>query len=155
MLKDRIKTFIASKKLKNVMFEQMIGASNGYVKSIKDSISSDKIIKISKSFPELNINWLLTGEGQMLNSKQATTNILSNNSISNNDVIGNNLNADDIEKFINNVIKLYSEQATTLPDIYILILENKNKSDNYKAMQDRIEELKEYIQLLKKHLPNE
>ena len=49
-------------------FEKSIGASNGYVHYLKNSISFDKLEKILEIFQELNIEWLLFGKGSMLKS---------------------------------------------------------------------------------------
>jgi hypothetical protein len=49
-------------------FEKSIGASNGYVHHLKNSISFDKLEKILEIFQELNIEWLLFGKGEMLKS---------------------------------------------------------------------------------------
>ena len=38
---------------------------NGYVKNVK-SIGSDKLISMHEAYPNLSINWLLFGEGEML-----------------------------------------------------------------------------------------
>lgn len=47
-------------------FEIKLGLCNGYVNSISRSIQPDKVEKISKEFPDLNIEWLITGIGEML-----------------------------------------------------------------------------------------
>ena len=65
-VKERLIEFIASKKIPIQRFEKTIGAANGYVKSIRKSISQEKIGRITNAFPELNKSWLLFGEGPML-----------------------------------------------------------------------------------------
>jgi hypothetical protein len=60
------------KKISPHAFEQKIDLSNGYFsKQLKNlgSVGSDILIKIYLAYPELDILWILTGEGQML--KQA------------------------------------------------------------------------------------
>ena len=50
-------------------FERKIHLSNGYFsKQIKHlgSVGSDILVKIHDSYPELNMLWVLTGEGQMI-----------------------------------------------------------------------------------------
>jgi phage repressor protein C with HTH and peptisase S24 domain len=54
-------------------FENAIGKSEGYLSvAIKrnSSIGSDVLLEIRTMFPELNIDWLISGEGQMLRTKQ-------------------------------------------------------------------------------------
>lgn len=63
--KDRIKEYIAYLKIGQGAFEKNVGISNGYVNNIKKSIGSGVLSKIQKTYPELNINWIVTGEGSM------------------------------------------------------------------------------------------
>jgi hypothetical protein len=66
---ERISLFIHFKKITPHAFEQKIDLSNGYFsKQLKHlgSVGSDILIKIYQSYPELDILWILTGEGQML-----------------------------------------------------------------------------------------
>ena len=72
---SRIKEFIDSKGLSVRKFEEAVGFSNGaFATQYKNnkSIGSDKIENILCSFPELNTEWLLTGNGEMLKSEVAT-----------------------------------------------------------------------------------
>lgn len=45
-----------------------VGLSNGYINSLKKSPTADKLQMIIGAYPDLSINWLLTGEGEMLNA---------------------------------------------------------------------------------------
>lgn len=76
-IKERITKYIDYKGLENSRFEKRAGLGNGYVDKIREGIRSTTIEKIRKSFPDLNIEWLKTGEGDMLlsESKNITTNI--------------------------------------------------------------------------------
>lgn len=65
-IKDRLSVFIRYKNLSKYAFEKSIGVSNGFFNSINKSIGSDKLGYISKTYPDLNIDWLLTGDGEML-----------------------------------------------------------------------------------------
>jgi hypothetical protein len=47
-------------------FESEIGLSHGYVNSITENIGNDKLERIVEHDPELNIEWLLLGKGEML-----------------------------------------------------------------------------------------
>lgn len=67
-VKKRIKQFAESQSLTISAFEKSINTSNGYVNSISKSIGLDKINLIIEKYPELSLEWLLTGKGQMLNS---------------------------------------------------------------------------------------
>ncbi len=61
--------FLLSKlELSEGAFERECGLSKGFVSSIGDSIRETTKKKISTSFPNINMNWVLTGEGAMFNS---------------------------------------------------------------------------------------
>ena len=78
-VKDRLITYIESKEIKESHFEKNIGVSNGYINSLKDSPSAEKLELISKKYLDLNISWLLTGEGTMLNDDGEKVSILKPN----------------------------------------------------------------------------
>ncbi len=64
-VKDRIKTFLKHLDVGQNAFESKIGWSNGYINNTK-SISADKLLAVVNEYPQLNIVWLLTGNGEML-----------------------------------------------------------------------------------------
>ena len=64
-VKERIKAFCKAEKTTVSAFESRIGVANGYVNAISKSIGVDKIQTILEIFPRLNIEWLLTGRGDM------------------------------------------------------------------------------------------
>lgn len=66
IVKDRLISFIEYKGLSKNKFEQICGFSKRYVSNISVSLQPDKIERISLNFPDLNIGWLLTGEGEMI-----------------------------------------------------------------------------------------
>jgi len=65
-IKQRLIEFIESKGISKNRFELDCGLSPRYVSNISRSIGQEVIKKISLTYPELNIAWLLTGEGSML-----------------------------------------------------------------------------------------
>lgn len=71
-VKERLVSFLKYKKLSQAKFQESIGASNGFVNSIRQSIQPDKLEKIAQLYPELNISWLLIGGlgGKMLKEKE-------------------------------------------------------------------------------------
>lgn len=69
-LKDRIRLFLKESGISQRKFEISIGKSNGYVNNIVKTISVDVLNNITKAYPELNAEWLMTGEGSMLKSQQ-------------------------------------------------------------------------------------
>lgn len=70
---DRLMEFIKFAGLSARQFDISIGASNGYtLRMVKNnaSIGSDVIENILKVYPQLNVVWLITGEGEMLKKKE-------------------------------------------------------------------------------------
>jgi len=65
-VKERIKKFAKSQEKSVRAFEVKSGLNIGYVNAIRVSIQPDKIQSIASAYPDLNIDWLLTGSGQML-----------------------------------------------------------------------------------------
>ena len=65
-IKDRTRLFVKSQQITIKAFEKSINASNGYINNITRSISLEKIDLIVENYPVLNIEWLLTGKGEML-----------------------------------------------------------------------------------------
>ena len=67
-MRNRLKEFIGSQGLSIRTFEEKIRCTNGRIqKFIKNDnmFSADVLIKIASNFPQLNIYWLLLGEGEM------------------------------------------------------------------------------------------
>ena len=65
--------FIKFAGLSARQFDLSIGASNGYtLRMVKNnaSIGSDVIENILKVYPQLNVVWLITGEGEMLKKQE-------------------------------------------------------------------------------------
>lgn len=62
-------------------FECRCGMSNGYVANIRKGIGNDYLLSIAQQFPQLNRDWLVYGEGEMLRTgaQVVQNNILGNN----------------------------------------------------------------------------
>lgn len=72
---SRILQFIDSKGISKNKFSNEIGLSNSYMTKMEgnSSIGSKIILKIVSTYPDLNLNWLFTGQGEMLRSGAAAT----------------------------------------------------------------------------------
>lgn len=85
-IKNRILLFIDYKSLSVADFEKICRLANGFVSNTTDGIRPSSISKISNAFPELNIQWLKTGDGEMINSNKINNVIHGNGfNISGND----------------------------------------------------------------------
>ena len=65
-VKQRLMEFIYFKGISQSRFERLCGMSNGYINNLKKSLGAEKLQNILKAFPELNTEWILYGEGEML-----------------------------------------------------------------------------------------
>ena len=66
-VKERLTNYLAFKRINKSEFGRIIGVSTSFISSMRKSLQPDKVSSIAKNFPDLNIQWLLTGEGDMLN----------------------------------------------------------------------------------------
>lgn len=67
-VKQRLMMFKDYLGIGQAKFEKLAGLSNGYLNQLRNAPGAVKLQSIIYAFPELNKNWLLTGEGNMLNS---------------------------------------------------------------------------------------
>ena len=65
-VKERLIAFIGYKGITKNKFETLCGLSKRYVSNISRSISPDVVERISLTFPDLNMGWVMTGEGKMI-----------------------------------------------------------------------------------------
>lgn len=74
---DRLQQFINYTKLSNRAFAKRVGFTNGVISQIVSgktlSFGIDKVVSIFSTYPELNIEWLLTGEGSMFKNSELPT----------------------------------------------------------------------------------
>lgn len=64
-LKSRLIEFISTKGMSIRRFEQECGLPNAYVSNLRNNITSRRLDTITAKFPDLNLQWLMTGEGSM------------------------------------------------------------------------------------------
>lgn len=101
-IKERLTAYLKYKGINKSEFGRMVGVSNAYISSIRKSIQPDKTDKIAASFPDLNIAWLITGDGEMI--KDNVTQISHGDNSPNISGNGNNVNAaSTIEKALNEI----------------------------------------------------
>lgn len=64
--KTRLMQFIKHLGMTTRTFEIKCGMSNGYIRSMRKGLGEDKLNNVLTNYPQLNRNWLLFGEGEML-----------------------------------------------------------------------------------------
>lgn len=99
-VKQRLVQFIKMMHLTQRGFEELCGMGNGYINSIRKSIGPEKMQSIIRAFPQLNREWLLYGEGEMLKHDIAGNIKITGNNNSNighgNTYIGSHNNNNDV-----------------------------------------------------------
>lgn len=70
-VKKRVEEFCEYRKFSIGAFCREARISNSYFSNVKGEMGMTIRAKIKDTYPELNIHWLLTGEGDMLNTTQA------------------------------------------------------------------------------------
>lgn len=60
-VKERLKAYLSENNISMAEFGRRIGVSPAYITSMRKSIQPDKVERIKEEFPDLDIDWLLTG----------------------------------------------------------------------------------------------
>ena len=66
-VKERLLEYLRYKRITQLEFAHRMEVSPAYVGAMRRSMSDDKIKRLRREFPDLNTDWLLYGEGRMLN----------------------------------------------------------------------------------------
>ena len=70
-VKGRILTFIGHLGIPVSAFEKECGMANATIANMRKSLSQSKVNDIALKYPQLNIDWVLMGRGEMLNNNAA------------------------------------------------------------------------------------
>ncbi len=123
--KELVKILISERVIRNQQdFCEIMGLTSSYVARLKSgdrAVSESIISRLVKNFPQINSDWLLTGEGEMLKSG------VKQEGHKNNLQVGNNIsyNADDRIKELLEANKKKDEQIDRLLTLLEKHLENK------------------------------
>lgn len=74
-IKERLILFCKKINISRSALARSIGVSATYVGSIRKSIAPDKLQRIAEVYPDLNIDWLITGQGEMLREVKQNDNV--------------------------------------------------------------------------------
>jgi peptidoglycan hydrolase CwlO-like protein len=123
--KSRLLDFLANNNVKKSNFYKSTGLGNGFLDK-NDNINSDKIEIIASSYPCLNIEWLITGKGEMFKEKN-----------------------DDIKDVDKNAMNMIAQQGEQIGE---LKAENKFKNEQIKKLEHENEHLKNQIEKLRNYI---
>lgn len=146
-VKDRLEDYLINKSIKKTHFESSIGAANGFINSIKRSISPEYLEEIANKYPDLNIEWLLIGKGEMLNKYSiGDRNVYSSGLVGGSITTGDNKNNKVYEDTNSQAI---IKELELKVESYIKEIEHYKKEINH--LERLLEERQTIIDLLKKN----
>ena len=142
-MKDRLASFLAYLDISQRKFEANCGLSNGFADKVGDSIRTNNLNKISNIYPELNTNWLKTGEGEMLkpqhnkvqDSKIQNSTVQQGNNITNNDLTA-------IKELMSPIFSLMEKKDEQILEVLKIIDVLKSKDEQINKLIAMVERLK-------------
>lgn len=143
---ERIKMYTEYKGITVNKFEVSSGIARGSLRYIKQSIGSEKLSGIIKAFPDLNISWLITGEGEMLKESNSNSGInlgaIGGDNKSTYTNVGNSSNDKELE-ILKMKLELQNKEIERLEQI------SREKDQRLLEKEENIKVLKDMIELLK------
>ncbi|MBD8389622.1 helix-turn-helix transcriptional regulator [Dysgonomonas sp. BGC7] len=86
--KERLLAFLKYLGIGQTKFEEKTNLGRASISKIKDGMSAPNLAKISETYPELSIEWLITGSGNMLKNISDSAQVSEpQGSYGNNDII--------------------------------------------------------------------
>lgn len=135
-VKERLRYFLRVSNITHEEFGKNIGVSTAYVSSMRKGIQPDKLARIQQAYPDLNIEWLVTGRGNMLNTPQQAMSVINNGT--NSGTMGNNVcvhtgtpcpSADDGEEMDVEELPIIPSNIVNEPKIDVLKYITANDTD--------------------------
>ena len=127
-IRSRLKLFIDSKSITRYKFYKDLDLSNGFLDK-EGAIGSDKCEKICSKYPDLSLEWLITGKGNMVQNN-ALEQPFTSAYLAQNSLLANN-----------DTILLLKEQ----------LIENKKLNREIGALESSITVLKQRIKEISEH----
>jgi len=126
-VKERLTKYAKTKERSVRAFEIKAGLTVGYINAIRVSIQPDKIQRIASHYPDLNTEWLMTGEGEML--KTGNIKVAGDGNISNTGIIegGVSVNSEQEIKLLKARVKELENDKAILQEYVTFLLEKKKK----------------------------
>ena len=126
-VKERIKIFLKFKKISQKDFSESVGLSSGYLGAMKKSFSTETINNIVIRYPDINIDWLLTGKGEMIKEDIGKSGF--NSEIGDYIYSTNPLNSDDMKNLITQMTGIISRQEDNISQLISELSKNGTRAD--------------------------
>jgi hypothetical protein len=142
MIKERMIEFIDSKGIVKERFYEMIGMTSANFRgpARNSPINSNAIKKMLEKFPDLNLYWLITGEGQMINTSSYNTTTTITDDGSDNSSYSNNKNSGN---YTNNYYACSSENDSKILSVKDYEIQSLNNT--IQVLGDIIKSLNDII----------
>lgn len=137
-VKERLIKFAKTKEKSVRAFEIKTGLTIGYINAIRVSIQPDKIERIASCYSDLNADWLLTGEGEMLKSPKNEFSQLTEDEIS--ETIA--------DRFAYKIMDMYKSGEIISSEVHNRIV--GDKENQILKLQQEVWKLQQEIEALKK-----
>lgn len=134
-IQDRLALFLAELNISVQKFERQCDMGQGGASKLTPKSYSTTFAKISKAFPQLNIEWLKTGNGNMYKNPESMK-------------IDLDLNMDGNSQIINNIGDAQTQIAVLNERIKMLNLLLKSKESEIEGLSNLVTELKKNLETL-------
>lgn len=141
-MKQRITEYLKAKGISKLDFANTIGVSHSYLTSMRKGMPTSKLALVQSNYPDLNIEWLVTGRGNMLNTPQQAMSVINNGT--NSGTMGNNVcvhtgtpcpSADDAEKMEVEELPVIPANIVNDPSIDVIKYISENDTDMEPVVQ--------------------
>lgn len=139
-LKERLLLFIEYKGMSTQKFERIVGLSNASVSKMGDNTRQSTLDKISTKFPDLDIVWLKTGIGEMINKNNIGRDNYGVQGNGSQNISGSMVNVTMPESGTQKIIKPTGEV-----EIHRLVPSDKSNSEELDRLKQRIQDLERII----------
>lgn len=137
-LKQRLAEFLAYLKMGQAKFAESVGLSKGFANNVGDSIRTENLQKISMIYPDLNLTWLLTGEGEMIKSSVSVNQRIGRIDNNHGAVVGHNAGQITTGKEEHEISAIIAENARLKEDNATLKETNQKLLDQIFKLTDRL-----------------
>ena len=114
--KSNLLIFLQKEGVKNADFYKKTGLSNGFLDK-NENISSRNIEIIISNYPNISLEWLLTGKGEMLKENKQTIGNIEKSSVVGANVNGSGININSNQSELIDIIKKQQDQIGQLIDV--------------------------------------